>query len=116
MLHGFGESLRGESIQDVVFRQPGAPGLQDPITDFFHVGGVVRIGIDHDLYPVLFCHPQVDITQVKPVGIRVQLHGHFVFRRSPLDRVEIKLVSVAPQQKATRGMADHGHIRILDGL
>src|SRR5580658_3387012 len=54
VLHGFGEFLGGEGVEDVVFGEPGAAGLQNAVANFFHVGGVVGVGVDDDLYALLF--------------------------------------------------------------
>jgi hypothetical protein len=37
VLHGFGELLRGEGVQDVGLGQPGAARLHDPKAQFFHM-------------------------------------------------------------------------------
>ena len=71
MLHGFRELRRGQGVEDVIVGQPGAAGLEDSIADFFHVGGVVGVGVDYDFYALLFGLAEVDVVQVEAVGVGI---------------------------------------------
>ena len=71
MLHGFRESVRGERVEHIIFRQPGAAGLQDSVADFFHVRRVMGIGVDYDFYALLFGLAEVDVVQVEAIGVGI---------------------------------------------
>ena len=57
MLHGFGELLRFQRVQNVLSCEPCPASLQDSKADLLHVRGVVGVGIDDDLYPMLLSLP-----------------------------------------------------------
>jgi len=63
------KSLRWQRVQNVVFREPGAPSLSDSVMQLFHVRGVVGIGVDDDLHAMLFRQPQIDVIEVEPLRI-----------------------------------------------
>ena len=71
VLHGFRELLRGQSVQHIIPSQPGAAGLEDSVTDFFHVGGVVGVGVDDDFHALLFGLAEVDVVQIEAVGVGI---------------------------------------------
>jgi hypothetical protein len=61
VLHRLGELRGGQCVEHVVFGQPGAARLEYSKADLFHVRNVVRVGIDDDLYAMLFGLPQMDV-------------------------------------------------------
>ena len=71
-----------ERIQDVPLGQPCASRLQNPKTDFFQVGDMVRIRVDHDLDTTFFRHAEMNIVQVEAVWIRIQFHRERFFAAS----------------------------------
>ncbi len=75
------EILDRPRIQDVFFRQPGPPQLPDSVTHRVQAADVVRVGIDHNLATQLPGPAQVDVAQVKPVGIGIMFHRHSELRR-----------------------------------
>jgi hypothetical protein len=79
VLHGFGEFLGREGVEDVVFGEPGSSRLQDAVADFFHVRGVVGVGVDDDLHASLFGLPKVHVAQVEAIRIGVEFHCDFMF-------------------------------------
>ena len=50
VLHRLCEFLSGQCVEYVIFCEPGAAGLDDSVANLFHVSGMVRVGIDDDLY------------------------------------------------------------------
>ena len=71
MLHRFRELLGGQGVEHVIFREPGAAGLQDAVADFFHMRSVVGIGVDHDFHASLLGLAQVNVVEVEAVGIGI---------------------------------------------
>ena len=70
------EILDRPRIQDVRFRQPGPPQLPDSIMHRVQMADVVRVGIDHNVAAQLPGPAQVDVAQVKPVGIGIVFDRH----------------------------------------
>src|SRR5207237_6385941 len=106
----------GQRVEYVIVCEPGAAGLDDSVANLFHVSGVVRVGVDHDLYAQFFRAAQVAIAQIQPVRIGVQFHGYFLLGGGAQHGVEIEAVSVAAEKNAAGGMADQRSIRVVDGF
>src|ERR1700681_2107766 len=78
MLHRLGKFLRRQGVQDIVFGEPGATRLGDSVTYFLHVRSMVGIGVDDNFHPMLLGHAQMNVAEVEPLGVGVQLHRDFV--------------------------------------
>src|ERR1035437_5639844 len=97
MLHCLSKVLHWQSIQNIPRRQPCPPRLQYPEADFLHVGRVVGVGVDRDLYSKLLGQPEMPVAKIEPVGIRVQFHGDLVPSRGLQHRVQVESVGLAAQ-------------------
>jgi hypothetical protein len=114
VFHSLGEFRGGQGVEDIISSEPRSSGLGDPIADFFHVRGVMRIGVNDDLHAVLLGHPQMDVAKIKPVGIGVEFHRNFVLGGSFKDSVNIERIRIAAQKKASRRMTDQRSVGIRD--
>ncbi len=98
MFHRLAKILFRQRVQHVGRSKPRAPRLQDAVLDLLEVRGVVGVGVDDDFYAAFARHPQVNVIQVEPVRISVQLHRDFAIQRCRENRVHVEAVGVAPQQ------------------
>jgi hypothetical protein len=55
---------------------------------------------------------QVYVVEIEAVGVGVQFHRDFMFRRSGEDRIHVEVVSVAAKLQAAGGMADDGGVGV----
>src|SRR5438477_9302568 len=65
--------LPGSRVQHVVLRQPRAPRLADAELHEVERAELVAVGVDHQLEPRLPGGARVDVGQVEPVRLRVDL-------------------------------------------
>ena len=61
---------------------------------FRQMRSVMRIGVNHNFYTMLFRHPQMNVIQVEAIRISIQFHRHFVLCRLAENRIHIELVAV----------------------
>ena len=72
------------------------------------------VGRNHHFDAALLAHAEIDVLQVKPVGIGVALHGHAVFRASLQHLFHVVVEGIAPQQQAPSGVANDLGVGIFD--
>ena len=69
--------------------QPAAPRLVDAVLDEVELLGAMRVGVNGDLRADFSGPKQMEIVQVKTVGLSVQLDGHVMFFCRMKDLLEI---------------------------
>ena len=95
--HGFRKFGRGERVENIFFREPGAAQLQHSIADFFQVRSMVGIGVDHKPHAFGFGQAQMLVAQVQTIRISIVLHGNARLGGSGKDLVAIKAVAFTAQ-------------------
>ncbi|GIS60896.1 MAG: hypothetical protein CM1200mP2_31210 [Planctomycetaceae bacterium] len=69
------------SIGHVLLLQPRPAGLAHAPLHHVHSAGAVRVGADHDRNPVVTSRSGVNVVEIQPAGMRVDLHHHPVVGR-----------------------------------
>ena len=115
VFHGAAKFFFGKSIEDVFRSEPCAASLQDAVLDLLEVRSMVSVGIDHDFDAAVACHAQVDVVEVEPVRVGVQLHRDLILGGGLQHRFEIELVCLATQLQAARRMTEDGDVLVADG-
>src|SRR5262249_39450266 len=100
-------------VHDVALREPGAPGLADAELDVRLRSDLVAVGVDDELQPGLARRTRVDVAQVEPVRLRVELEERPRLERLLDDALDIEVDSRAFVQLAPREVADAVDVRVV---
>src|SRR5712671_1177447 len=104
-----------QGINDISLLEPATPRHGHAVADERQMQGVVGVGRDDHLDPAFLAHAQIDVGEIKTVGVRVAFHGHAVFCRGVQNLGHVVIESLAAQQQAPGRMADDLRVGILDG-
>src|SRR5664279_5213264 len=114
VFHRAPKVLFGKRVQHVFRGEPRAARLQNPVLDLLEMRGMVRVGVDYDLYSPVARHTQVYIIEIQAFRIGVQLHSNLFLGRGFQDRFEIELVGLAAQLQAACRVSKDGDVLVAD--
>lgn len=87
--------------------------LPDAKAQVIEVVDTVRIGIDAYKYPQFLGHPAMNISQVEPVGVGIELEETATLARVNEDALNVELKRLAFQHETAGRMGDHVHVGIV---
>src|SRR5712664_957635 len=104
-----------QGIDDIFLLEPAPARHGDAVADEGQIGRVVRVRRDDHLDAALLAHAQINVLQIKSVGVRVAFHGDAMFCASVEDLLHVVVERIAAEQQAARGMGNDLGIGVLDG-
>lgn len=96
--------------------QPAATGLTYSAGDQREIVRRVSVGADHNGYAAFFRHTALQVIQIEPRWLGIQLHRHSVHTGAVKQLVHVQSVWFAIANQASGRVAEYVEVRVFHGL